>query len=160
MRNYCTHRKVKLKNLFLERYLGDVISEKGILDETIRRRKLKGYSYIAEIKALLSDMPLDHMRVEVGLLVRYAMFVNGILCNSEAWYSITKKTREEFEEMDGYLLHYILKAQSKVQNEFLYLKTGALRIEQIISSTRMIYLQTILKSSNNEPTQKSVKRNS
>ena len=29
-----------------EKYLGDVISEKGNLDETIRQRKLKGYSYI------------------------------------------------------------------------------------------------------------------
>ena len=76
-----------------EKYLGDVISGKGNLDETIRQRKLKGYSYIAEIRALLSYMPFGHRRVEVGLMLRDAMFVNGILYYSEAWHSIKKKHR-------------------------------------------------------------------
>ena len=140
----------KLLNSHAEKYLGDVISEKGTLDETIQQRKLKGYSYIAEIRALLSDMPFGHRRVEVGLLLRDAMFVNGILCNSEAWHSIKKKHIEELEVMDRSLLRYILKAHSKVQTEFLYLETGALRIEQIISSRRLMYLQTILKRPDDE----------
>ena len=29
-----------------EKYLGDIISEAGTLDETVNLRKLKGYSYI------------------------------------------------------------------------------------------------------------------
>ena len=37
-------------------------------------------------------MPFGHRRVQVGLMLRYAMFANGILCNSEAWHNITKKT--------------------------------------------------------------------
>ena len=65
-----------------EKYLGDTISKEGTLDENIKQRKLKGYSYISEIRALLSDMPFGHRRVEVGLMLRDAMFVNGILCNS------------------------------------------------------------------------------
>ena len=56
--------------------------------------------------------------------------------------------------MDRSLLSYIVKAHSKVQNEFLYLETGALRIEQIISSRRLLYLQTILKRSDNELTRR------
>ena len=43
-----------------EHYLEDIISEKGTLDATITERKLKGYSYISEIRALLSDMPFGH----------------------------------------------------------------------------------------------------
>ena len=50
--------KEKLKESQSKKYLGDVNSEKGTLDETIKQRKLKGYSYISEIRALLSDMPL------------------------------------------------------------------------------------------------------
>ena len=79
----------------------------------------------------MSDMPFGHRRVEVGLLLRDAMFVNGILCNSEVWHSISKKHIEELEVLDRSLLRYILKAHSKVQNEFLYLETGAIRIEKI-----------------------------
>ena len=137
-----------------EKYLGDMISEKGTLDETIKQRKLKGYSYISEIRALLSDMPFGHRRVQVGLMLRDAMFVNGILCNAEAWHNISKKNIAELEVMDRSLLKYILKAHSKVQNEFIYLETGVLNIEQTISCRRMIYLQTILKRSDSELTKK------
>ena len=40
-----------------EKYLGDVLSKKRNQNETLRQQKLKGYSYISEIRALLSDMP-------------------------------------------------------------------------------------------------------
>ena len=99
----CPIKKVHgeaLQNLKSEKYLGDIISENGSLDETINQRKLRGYSYILEIRALLSDMPFGCRRVEVGLMLRNAMFVNGILCNSEVWHSISKKHIEELEVMD------------------------------------------------------------
>ena len=71
-------------------------------------------------------MPFGHRRVQVGLMLRDAMFTNGILCNSEAWHNITKKNIEELEVMDRSLLKYILNAHSKVQDEFLYLESGVL----------------------------------
>ena len=49
---YKVHEE-KLKESYAEKYLGDVICKKGTLDETIKQRKLKGYSYISEIRALL-----------------------------------------------------------------------------------------------------------
>ena len=143
------HEEV-MKESHAEKYLGDVISEDGTLDENIKVRKLKGYSYISEIRALLSDMPFGHRRVEVGLMLRNAMFVNGILCNSEAWHSISKKHIDQFEVMDRSLLKFIIKAHAKVQNEFLYLETGAIPIKEVITSRRLMYLQNILKRPSNE----------
>ena len=113
--------EVSMNETHEEHYLGDIISEKGTLDAKITERKLKGYSYISEIRALLSDMPFGHRRVEVGLILRDAMFVNGILCNSEAWHGISQKNIEDLEIMDRILLRYILDAHSKVQKKFLYL---------------------------------------
>ena len=104
-----------MKEAHSEKYLGDTISENGKLDETIKDRKLKGYAYTSEIRALLSDMPFGHRRVEVGLMLRNAMFVKGILTNSEAWHAITDKHIEDLEVMDRALLGYIFKAHSKVQ---------------------------------------------
>ena len=46
---YRVHEEA-LKESHSEKYLGDSITEKGSLDETIKERKLKGYSYI---KAML-----------------------------------------------------------------------------------------------------------
>ena len=85
----------EMKKSSSEKYLGDIISEKGTLDETIKDRKLRGYSYLAEIRALLSDMPFGHRRIEIGLMLRDAMFSNGILCNSEVWHNILEKHIEE-----------------------------------------------------------------
>ena len=118
------HEEV-MKESHAEKYLGDVIKEGGTQDENIKARKLKGYSYISEIRALLSDMLFGHRRVQVGLMLRNAMFVNGILCNSKAWHSISKSYIDHLEFMDRSLLKFIINSH-KVQNEFIYLETAAI----------------------------------
>ena len=151
--NSCPTLKVHehiMKESNTEKYLGDTISANGTINETIQQRKLKGYSYISEIRALLSDMPFGHRRVEVGLMLRDAMFVNGVLCNSEAWHSITEKNIEDLEVMDRSLLRHITKAHAKVQTEFIYLETGAIPIKQMMMNRRMMFQQNILKRSPDE----------
>ena len=66
-------------------------------------------------------MPFGHRRIEVGIMLRHAMFVNGILTNSEAWHSITNQHIGDLEIMDRMLLRFIVGAHAKVQTEFLYL---------------------------------------
>ena len=143
-----------MKDSDSEKYLGNIISTKGTLDRTIKDRKLKGYSYISEIRALLPDMPFGHRRIEVGIMLRDAMFVNGVLTNSEVWHSISEQNIEDLEVMDRMLLCYILGAHSKIQTEFLYLETGTTPLKKVISSRRIMYLQTILKRSDTEITKK------
>ena len=58
------------------------------------------------------------------------------------------------DKMDRSLLRYINGAHAKTQNEFLYLETGTLNIERIISNRRMMYLQTIVKRDSDEITKK------
>ena len=94
-----------------ETYLGNIISSKGTLDATIKARKLKGYTYTSEIRALLSDMHRHrHRRVEDGLILRDVIFINGILCNSEAWHKISEKNIDDFEVKDRMLMIFILGA--------------------------------------------------
>jgi hypothetical protein len=101
-------------------------------------------------------MPFGHRKVKVGIMLRDAMFVNGILCNSEAWHAILEKHKEQFKVMDKSLLKSIIKAHPKVQNEFLYLETGAIPIREVIKSRRMRYLQNILKRPSTEILKKGV----
>ena len=95
-------------------------------------------------------MPFGHRRIEIGLMLRDAMFVNGILCNSEAWHSISNKNIADLEIMDRMLLRYITNSYAKVQTEFLYLETGTTPLRQVINNRRMMYLQNILKRPQNE----------
>ena len=51
-------------------------------------RRTKAYAILAEIRAILSDVPLGKFRTEIGLQLRQAMFVNGVMYNSEVWHNI------------------------------------------------------------------------
>jgi hypothetical protein len=151
--NTCPELKVKdapIRQSLQEKYFGDVISSEGTLDATIKQRKAKAYSYLAEIRALLSDMPFGKRRLQIGLMLRDAMFVNGVLCNSEAWHNIRKKHIKELETVDHAVMRHIIGAQAKVPIEFLYLESGTMQLSKVISLRRIMYLQNILKRPDNE----------
>ena len=74
-----------------EKYLRDLINSTGSISSTIEERKNKGYAIVAEIIAILDEIPLGRYKMEIGLKLRQAMLLNGILFNSEAWHSIDDK---------------------------------------------------------------------
>ena len=69
------HKETSIK------YLGDTVHESGNLTE----RRAKANAIFPEIRAILEDVPLGKYRIQVGLQLRQAMFVNGVLFNSEIW---------------------------------------------------------------------------
>ena len=88
--------------------------------------------------------------MEIGLQLRQAMLVNGMLFNSEAWHDVSEKEIKMMETVDEYLLRSLVKGHSKTQLEFLYLEAGAMPIRFIIISRRLMYLQTIIKKPEHE----------
>ena len=135
----------KMSNSDKEKYLGDIIDNTGKCRATIKERQKKGYGIVAEILAILSEIPLGQYRMEIGLLLRQAMLVNGMLFNSEAWHAITEEELRMMESVDEHLLRSLVKGHSKTSIEFLYLESGALPNRFLISSRRLLFLQTILK---------------
>ena len=87
--------------------------------------------------------------MEIGLKLRQAMLLNGILYNSEAETEI-----KILETVDEHLLRSLVKGHSKTPIEFLYLEAGAIPIRYIISSRRLIYHQCILKRNDQELTKR------
>ena len=68
----------EMKDSDTEKYLGDFIRSDGKVDSTIIDRTRRVYFYLSEIRALLSDMSFGKRRLQIGLLVMDAMFVNGV----------------------------------------------------------------------------------
>ena len=68
----------------------------------IEDRKSKGFGICNQILAILSEVPLGKHKIEIGLLLRQAMFINGILFNSEAWQSIHEEEIKLLEDIDNY----------------------------------------------------------
>ena len=84
----CTKHKVQeeiMKSSANEKYLGDIVNEKDNSKATIEDKKSRGNAVLVQMTALLSDIPLGNRRVEAGLALRHAWFLNRCLFNSEVW---------------------------------------------------------------------------
>ena len=87
-----------------ETYLGDRIHKSGKIKHTIDARVARDYGAITTILAIINDIPLAHWRVQAGLQLRQAIFLNTILVNFEAWHDISDKEIEQLEKVDEALL--------------------------------------------------------
>ena len=146
--------KEEMKSSEKEKYLGDFITKEGNSNETIKERVKRGYGILSQIKALLSEVPLGKRRVEIGLALRDAWFVNGCLFNSEVWSAYKPQNIQDLEKIDHMIIRCITGAQAKVPVEFLYLETSSLTISNVISVRRMGYLQVLLKRHTREITRR------
>ena len=63
-----------------------------------------------KIMNLLEVVSFGQYFMEIALLLRETMFLNGILNNSEAWYGLTNSEISDLEDLDRLLLRRILKA--------------------------------------------------
>ena len=155
--NNCKELKVhttRMRNSVKEMYLGDYITPLGGTKVTISDRVSKGYGLLSEIKAIIEEIPLGKYRVDIGLKLRQAILINGLLYNSEAWHSITMNDVHQFEKIDNILLRFLLDCPAKTPTEFLFLETGSIPIRFIIASRRINYLHTILSRDKDELTRK------
>ena len=133
-----------------KKYLGDVIDQNGKIQATIENRKQRGQGAIAEIVALLDEIPFGKHRTEVAMRLRESMLLNRMLFNSEAWHGVTKADIATLEKVDKALLRAILNAHKGTTSELLYLETGAVPLKWILSQRRVMYLKHILSRKDNE----------
>ena len=82
--NPCPGLKIheaEMNNSTQEKYLGDLINTTGNIKATVADRVARGYGIMSEIRAIISEVPLE---LEIVLQLRQAMFLNGLLYISEA----------------------------------------------------------------------------
>ena len=133
-----------------EKYLGDIISSDGKIQQTIENRKTKGHGAISEIKSILEEIPFGKYKYEVAMKLRESMLLSRILSNSEIWHGMTNANIVTLEQIDQAFLRSILGAHSKTPRSMLYLETGAIPIRWIIKQRRINYLKHILSRNETE----------
>ena len=139
-----------MENSEQEVYLGDIISKNAKARHNIEKRKSKGYGAVNNILAITNEVPLAHWKIQAGLQLRQALFLNGVLFNSEAWHSIEDKDLIPLEKADEALLRGLLSAHPKTPLEALYLETNSLPIRFILKIRRIMYLHNILQKNPTE----------
>ena len=151
-----THNE-KMKDSSQEKYLGDFVNSTGNVKATVADRIGKGYGIVSEIRAILNEIPLGRYKLEIGLQLRQAMLINGLLYNSEAWHSVTQEDIRGFEKVDESLLRFLLGSHPKAPLEMLYLESGATPIRYVLTSRRMNYFHTIIRREDEELTKRILK---
>ena len=127
------------------RYLGNVLSTKGGLCDMIEDRRNQGWGKIATIMGILSEVDMGVHKLEVGLLLRKAILINGLLYTAEAWSGLNEKQLARIEVVDTALLHKLTGGHVKSATEFYHLETATWKLRHHISCLRIMYHQEILK---------------
>ena len=91
---------------------------------------------ITQILNLLEIVSFGKHYMEIALLLRESMFINGILFNAEVWYGLSKVEVIEFEKLDRLLLRRILAVPFSTPKEVYYLELGITQINEIIGHKR------------------------
>ena len=136
------------------KYLGNFISSKGGVSETIEDRRKKGWGKISTIMGILEEVDMGANRLEAGLLLRQSILVNSLLYSSEAWSGVTDKQLARIEVVDSALLRKLTGGHTKCASEFNYLETGTWKLRHILSYHRLMYHHTILSRDEKETVNK------
>ena len=127
-----------MKTVKTQRYLGDIISSSGTYKDSVEDRRNKGWGKVAEIDGILSEMPSTR-KVEIGLKLREAKLLNGMIFSTEAWSSISNAEMTRLEQVDMSLLRSLVEGHSKCSRAFILMEFGVLEIRHRITIRRLMF---------------------
>ena len=104
----------------------------------------KGNGIISRILSILEGIPFGKYFYEVGVILRNSLLVSSMLCNTEAWYNITKAEMELLESVDVRFLRNLLNAPRATPKEMLYLELGCTPFRELIIKRRILFLHYII----------------
>ena len=81
-------------------YLGDKVSADARNTRNIQDRVRKGAGIIGQIMKILHKTSFGTATVEIALLMRESLLINGMLTNAEIWHNLTQAETEELDKID------------------------------------------------------------
>ena len=130
-----------------EKYLGDIISTDGRNIKNIKARVAKGKGIVSRIMTILEGIPMGEFYFEIAMILRNSLLVSSMLCNSEAWYAVSKAELDLLETIDVQFLRQILRSPKTTPKEMLFLELGCIPLRELIRKRRILFLQYIVKES-------------
>ena len=126
-------------------YLGDIISSDGSNSINIQDRIKKGTGIVCQIMKIFNSIRMSTYTVEIILLLRESLLVNGMLTNAEIWFHVHSSETENLEKVDRSLFHKILCVPHSIAVPAINLEIGILPLAVIIKVRRLTYFQSVLK---------------
>ena len=152
MQIYGSEEQIKLGKNNLKyaksmKYLGDIITRDGTIDEMIKERKNSIAGMTAELVAIMSQIKDETEFYAINQFIR-GIIIPKLLINSETWNNIPKKNIEEIEKIQIQSIKRILKIPMSTPNMGLLIEMGMLTAENEIIKRRVLYLHSILTGKN------------
>ena len=85
-----------MKNHEKQKYLGDIIHSNGKQRATIVERLSWGYGIVANIRALMDNIPLGYRQTQTGIELRQAWLINSIFITVKYFFGQCPKKRRIF----------------------------------------------------------------
>ena len=139
-----------MKTVMSATYLGDVLSEKGTIDETVSQRCQKAIGIISQVSSMLSSVCLGSFYIDIALVLRDAKLVNSIMVNSEVWHNVHLKHIQSLEKADSDLLRTIMNSHSKTAIEAYFFELGKFPLRFTLAKRRFMYYWHILHRDDSE----------
>jgi hypothetical protein len=137
--------KVKVKEMYSTKYLGEILSSDGKNTENISARQKRGYGTVKDITNMLDKMCLGPFMYKKAIILRDSMLVGTLLSCSEAWYNLSETDLWHLEQVDKSLWCNLLEVARTVPYDLVCLELGLEPLRFIIMRRRLLYYQHILK---------------
>ena len=142
----CNH---VMKSTKSQRYLGNILTVSGTNRDSIEDRRNKGWGKLADITGILVQLP-NIRKIEIGLKLRDAKLINGMIYSTEAWSRISETEVTRLEQVDLALLRSLVEAHSKCNKAFILLEFGVISFSYLIMIRRIMYHHHIIGRDNDE----------
>ena len=127
-----------------EKYLGDILTNDGKLEENLKYRQSKGFGISNQVLSLLKEISVGKFYFQMAILFRSSLLINRTLFNMEALHGIKNKHLEIIEESDKGLMRKIFDCPQGTPLEAFFIETSTLPIRFILMGRRLMYFWTVL----------------
>ena len=133
-----------------QKYLGDVLTTSGKINENIMSRYNKGIGKVNKILGILQEVSLGPHYFKMALLFRNSILLSSMLCSYKVLYGITNAHIEKLEQVDRIFFRKIFQVPNGTAIEAFYLETSTIPIRHILIGRRLLYLWDILSRNESE----------
>ena len=133
-----------------EKYLGDILTTDGSINQNIQERFNKGIGKVNEIISILKEVSFGPHYFEMAKLFRNSILINSMLCSSEALYGLNKSHLEKLEQVDRIFFRRLFEVPDSTAIEAFYIESFSIPIQFLLMSNRISFLWNILQKDENE----------
>ena len=144
----------KIKEFQKYKYLADIITPSGNLDETIHQRKNQILGITAELSTIISLIDETGLHISTAIAYYKAIIIPKLLTNSETWNNISPTNMNELEAIQNKSIKRLLRLPQGTPSQALRNELGICDIKTAIFNKKLMYLHKIINYPENNLTRK------